>query len=827
MADKLPLSGIRVIELADGLGEMCGRMLGDFGAEVIKVEPPEGAVSRQMSPVVKSAEGGSREISCCFEFRNFNKKSITLDLQTEDGTAQLKQLLESTDILIESFKPGQMEELGLSPEKLQAEFPHLIITSITPFGQTGPYARYEATTETIFALSGWLSLSGIPEKPPITAPGYMAYDVAGIMGCFASLAAMIKRFRTGMGQHIDVSAMESLAQCATWGLVNVSATLNAGQPPVRMRSGNSPLYSLFPTSDGMVRLVILSPRQWQSMWEWLGKPEEFADPIWEQAFQRIVNADVINPYFTRLFEPMKMEQCAKEAQERGVVVTPLLKPSDIIKNEHFISRNTFTEQEVASGASGKLVDGWMEINSKRVGLRLKAPESGQHTQEVLSQKLDPIKLVQSPDDDPALSGIRVMDFGHGGVGVEGSKLLAEYGADVIKIESRTYPDFIRTVMGSEMSPSFASSSRSKRSLGVNAKNPQGNKVLQKLAEISDIVIENNSTGTMDSMGLGYKDLKKLNPLITMASSQMMGSHGAYGKWIGYGPTIATVGGIDWLWGFNDSDPPPGTSHIHPDHMAGRICAIAGLLGIISRERFQTAFHAEMAQVENLMATLGDLFLAESLAAGSIVPQGNNSGGDFALKDAAWGNFLCGGQTGQNNHEQGGGQEQGGGSEAENENWCTICVRSEAEWESLVELIGRPEWADKPELKTREGRLKNLEQIHQGVSEWTSQHSYYEVMEMCQSAGVPAGAMLFYDDFITDPQYVKRGFPLLNKQQGVEGELYFEGAGFKASNMPDAYFAQAPELGEHTHQICTDLLGISDTEIDELIEAGALEISAPV
>ncbi len=849
-ATELPLSGIRVVELADGLGEMCGRMLADFGAEVIKVEPPEGASSRKMPPIVGKDEKDESAISCYFEFRNFNKKSVVLDLKSADGKnaddknttdiAKLKNLLASTDILIESFQPGQLKKLGLDPEDLQKEFPHLIITSVTPFGQTGPYSQYLATSDTLFSIGGWLAQSGIPDKPPITSPGYMAYDVAGIIGCFASLLAIIKRQRTGCGQHIDVSAAESLSQCGTWGLVNSSATIGAGMPPVRMRTGTSPLYALFPTADGMVRLVILNSKQWAAMYEWLGKPEEFSDPSWGETFQRIVNADVLNPYFTRLFADMKMEECAKEAQKRGIVVTPLLKPSDIIKNEHFVSRNTFVETEVGGSASsatkkagklahktgklapkiGKLARGWMEINSKQVGFRSPAPALGQH-QDSVDEKREPVKFDLQPDDEPALDGLRVMDFGHGGVGVEGSKLLAEYGADVIKLETRTYFDFMRVVQMTEMTPSFASSSRSKRSLGVNPKDPQGQKIIHELAKISDLVIENNSTGTMKTLNVDYEALAKINPKITMASSQMMGSHGAYGDWIGYGPTISTVGGIDWLWGFDDGDPPPGTSHVHPDHMAGRICAIACLLGIINREKTGKGFHAEMAQVENLISTLGDIYLKESLEPNSISPQGNNFGGDFAGRDAAWGPFKCA-LDNENDTKPKNTKHVPEDAPLE-ENWCVICVQNDEQWQDLVELMGSPDWAKEEIFSTRESRIANQQKVIDGVTEWTKNLTSYEVMEKCQSANIPAGAMLFYDELITDSHYVARGFPLEKEQQGLGGKIFFEGASFKASNLPEPYFCQAPGLGEHTQEICKELLQMDESEIAKLIEAESLEV----
>lgn len=822
-----PLAGLRVIDAADGVGEMCGRMLADFGADVIRLEPPQGAQSRRMAPL--SPDG---DTSYYFAYRNFNKRGITLDIQSQQGQTQLFKLLESADIYLHSAKPSATQGTDLAPDSLSQQFPHLIVGSLTAFGQTGPYADYEPTPDVVFALSGWLAGSGLPNKPPLLMPGAQPYDFAGVIGCFAVLCALIQRHRTGRGQHLDVSALESLAQCNTWQLTNASAARNAGVKPMTLRSGTSPVYPLFPTKDGYARPVILSPHQWRNMWQWLGEPEEFAAPEWGETLFRMTNLDVLNPYIERLFAQYDMEECAKEGQRRGVVVVPMLKASDVLVNEHYQSRSTFTQGKVAPDVAGAFVNGWMEIASERLGYRFRPPQVGEHTERVLSKERPKVEILgteaggaesaeaggaQSAEAGKAdssssadgtgsagsataaqlpLAGLRVMDFGHGGVGVEGGRMLAEYGADVIKIESRTYYDFIRTMLASEMNGSFASSNRSKRSFGVVARTPEGRQTLLNLAQHSDIVIENNSTGTMDKMGVGYSDLSQANPKIVLVSSQMMGSHGAYGDWIGYGPTIQTVGGLTWLWNFDDGDPPPGSIAIHPDHIAGRIAAIGALLGIWQNLKSGSGFHAELAQVENLIGLLGDVYLHESIQPGSVKPMGNDS-----LMGAPWGVFPCEGE----------------------EQWCVICVRSDHDWQALKEVMGNPDWASGTAYDTSDGRLASRAQLNEGVAKWTSTLAPREVMSRCQQAGVPAGAMFTVLDQMEDPHYQARGFMVEIEQQEI-GKVFMEGPAFVGSDMADINIFQAPMLGEHTLDICQKLLGMNREELDQLVADGILELS---
>ena len=796
-SNELPLSGLRVIDMADVKGELAGRLLADFGADVIRVEPPGGAESRRMPPFAPDGD-----TSLYFAFRNFNKRGITLDVTTVEGQTQLRELLASADVWIESTKPGTLAPHGLDPRDLSAETEHLLVLSITDFGQEGPYAQFEATDEVIQAMSGHLAASGIPEKPPLLIPGAFAYDAAGVVGALAVAIGLVAKESTGRGQHLDFSVLEAAIHLNTWQLANMKPTLDAGLDPPIVRSGTTVVYPLFETADGYITMVVLSPRQWFALWEWMGRPEAFADEMWSQTITRIMNGDVLNPVIAEHFAPMMMEEAAAEAQRRGVVVTPMLKPSDILVNEHYVSRSTFVPMEVAPGVEAATASGFMEINRQRQGFRFGAPSAGEHNSEVAAEAAaaEPVGPVPAPGETAQpLAGLRVLDFGHGGVGVEGGRMLAEYGADVIKIETRTYPDFMRLVIGTEMTASFASSSRTKRSFGVNSKIPEGLAVLKELVKTADIVIENNSTGTMDAMGVGYETLKELNPGVCMASSQLMGSTGAYADWIGYGPTIQTVGGIKYLWNFTDGDPPPGSNAIHPDHLAGRLCALGALVGLLSRDRRDgEGTQAEISQAEALVNTLGDLFMAESLSAGLVQPVGNDSD-----QGAPWGVFQCAGD----------------------QRWSVVCVRHDADWAALKQAMGNPAWADHPAYGSAEGRMAAREALNAGVAEWTANLSPLEVQEACQAVGVPGSAMLTALDHMTDPQLTQRGFPLEVFQPGA-GNLVLEGPCFYGSEMPTPPVHAAPLLGEHTRQICIEELGMDPAEVERLVEMGALEVPLP-
>ena len=802
-----PLTGIRVIDLAVDRGELCGRLLSDLGADVIKVEPPEGSPSRGLPPL----DPLTPEHSLFITKRNCGKRSVVIDPADAASMASFESLLASADVLVGSAEPGAAAAVGtpeLEAEAIAARHPHLVVASITAYGRTGPYAGRDVPGSVVDATSGMCWKAGLPEREPLMPPGNISGDVAGLTTAFAVVCALIQRRAHGAGQLIDLSANEAAAQITDWSLSNSSKAMVEGVDPTEIRAGPGPVYTILAAADGFVRLVVLSPRQWHAIRAWLGEPDYLQDPEYDGFLARFMIADaVLNPLYEELFSTMTMEEVAEEAQRRGIVATPILKPGDVITNEHFEARKTFDRVPLYTGGLMSLPSGWMEIDGERVGPTGRPPHLGEHTDEVLASLQDgtrsdwPEVPASAPEPTLPLAGIRVADFGHGGVGVEISRMLAEYGADVIKIESRTYPDFIRVVLGGEMSPSFASSSRSKRGLGINAKTDEGRRMLLELAAGAggsagfDVVVENGSTGVMDELGLGYRDFSTANPGVVMVSSQLMGTTGPWSAWRGYGPNTQVTGGMTHLWDYSDVDQPSGSQSIFPDHWAGRMGALAAVAGVLGRRRGVMAggCHAEVCQVEQVVGVMGDLLARESLEPGSVKPQGNRRD-----HGAPWGFFPCEGE----------------------DQWAAVCCRTDAEWAALAGLIG----ADDPALATLEARREREDELEEAVSAWTRTLSKHAVTEACLAAGVPAGPMLTSGEQLQDPHLAARGY-LVELDQPPIGVMTFEGPAFAATGMADAYIRPAPALGEHTREIVTEL-GLGDAAIDDLIARGILEVALP-
>ena len=788
---KRPLAGIRVIDHADENGELCGRLLADLGAEVIRVEPPGGAASRLIPPF----HGGT---SLYFTVRNLGKKSVTLDMESTEGRRRLDSLLAAADVWIESHRPGHLEAIGVNRRDLLERHAGLIITSITGFGLTGPYRDYRSTDAVLVAMSGLLFRSGVPGKPPLLPPGAIAYDIAGASAAFATAAALWDRTMTGRGQHLDVSVMEAAAQTSDWALPNFTATKSRGGSYYEIRSGSAPVYTMYPCADGYARLIILHPRQWRAMRAWLGEPQVLQAEHFDHLLGRMsIQTDILDPIYAEFFKDKTRLELAREAQRRGLAMTPVLSPDEVLAADHFAARRTFREAEAADGVNGRVADGFFVLDGRRLGFTGRASALGEHNRETPAPVTKPAPGAANtgPRRYP-FSGLRVLDFGIGGVGVEAGRLLAEYGADVIKIETRAYPDFIRMIAGSEMSPSFASSSRCKRSFGVNLRTGRGLEIMKRLIAVADVVIENSSTGTMEKIGLGFEQMREINPRIVLVSSQLMGSTGPWKDWIGFGPNSRTAGAMTYLWNFPEGGMPPGSGAIHPDHLAGRMLALGAMATVFAREHRGVGGHLEVAQVEVIIGLLADLMLKAALEPGSVGPHGNQS-----ARGAPWGVYPCAGS----------------------ERWCAVTVRDDDDWRRFRAALGDPSWAHAPEYETARGRIEARAELDRRVTEWTSARTDREVTEILQRAGVPAGFMMYASDMPSDPHLLARGYPQQVDQPGV-GAMMFEGPAFHATSIPEAIVAPAPALGEHTREICRTILRMEDAEVSKLIAEGVLDES---
>lgn len=793
-----PLTGIRVLELSDGKAEMCGRVLADLGADVVIIEPPEGLASRNQPPLVANK-------SLYFATHNANKRSITLDLHTQKGRSDFLQLVTAADMLIETTRPGTLETLNLTVPSLHERNPQLIVLSITDFGQTGTYRDYVATNAIQIAMAGSLCRSGLPgsDHEPLLPPGLVAYESTAMQAAWGLIVAYWQRLQTGVGDHLDFSVFDGTAQILD-PLLGATGSASAGKSAMQMaaergRPNAGHLYPIFRCKDGYVRMCILNPRQWQGMADWLGNDHAYIDPSYGNLFKRMKEMKGIIELITNLTSTLSMKEVVVEGQKRGIPVAALATPAGVLKDEHFQARGAFTPLEVAPGLIGSVPSGFMEYDGMRAGIRVAAPTLGQHTDEVLAQWQPrlPTGLFSTGSKRRPLSGIRVLDLGVIIAGAELGRILADQGAEVIKVENRAFPDGARQSGTPDLvSFSFAQGARGKQSLGLNLRSPKGVELFKQLAAKSDIILSNFKPGTMESLGIGYDVIKAINPRIIMADSSALGSTGPLSRSMGYGPLVRASSGLTGLWRYPETEGSfcDGIT-ILPDHLAARVSGVGILALLVRREQTGVGGTISLSQAETLLTVMSTELLRESLQPGSIKPRGNSD--EFS---APSGVFRCAGD----------------------DEWSVVSVRTDAEWANLCRVINRTDLLDDARLATAAGRVEHRTEVDGALTNWTSAHAPEVVMEQLQAAGVPAGKMFRLSELDHNPHLQSRNFFRTLHQSGYDTAWPTENAPVLSLNMPDPEIRSAPLAGENTREVMARVLDLSATEIQKLLDDGYLE-----
>lgn len=380
-----PLKGIRVLDLTRVLaGPTCTQMLGDLGAEIIKIERPEaGDDTRGFAPpfVPNTKE------SAYFVGVNRNKKSVTVDIAKPEGQAIIHKLLEGgCDILVENFKVGALPKYGLGWEQLSKKYPRLIYCSITGFGQTGPYAPRPGYDALIQAMGGVMSLTGEPNGTPQKVGVPVADLFAGLYGCIGILAALNHRNATGQGQQIDIGMLDThVAWLANQGM-NYLAT---GENPPRLgnQHPNIAPYQEFPTKDGYIILAVGNDPTFERFCKNFGQEHLLADPRFATNPKRVENRQLVTDTLTPVMKSKTTAEWIEALEALKIGCGPINTLKDVFADPHVIARNMVVEMPHASGERVKVIANPVKLSATPPDYRSPPPVLGQHTQEVLSEAL--------------------------------------------------------------------------------------------------------------------------------------------------------------------------------------------------------------------------------------------------------------------------------------------------------------------------------------------------------------------------------------------------------------------------------------------------------
>jgi benzylsuccinate CoA-transferase BbsF subunit len=800
------LSGTKVLEWAQlAAGPYCAKLLADLGAEVIKVERPEiGDEARHRGPFLHNIPHPDK--SLLFLYLNTNKLGATLDIESAADREKFVELVKWADIIIEDNPPQTLDRLKLTYEYLRKINPRLIMTSITPFGQTGPYRNYKAYPINTYAGGGLGYLSpqveGDSAQPPVKMGGFFSEYACGLVGAVGTLAALYVQRLSEMGQQVDISKQEAILSLCR---VQVDRYPNEGIIQSRSDSGRG-FTTIFQCKDEYAVTITTQPHEWEALAKLIGSSEWVNDQRFQDRDFLLQNWNEITRQVSDWMINQSTEDIYRQGQALGCPITPIMTAKDIVNSEQSIARQFFVELDHPVTGSLKYPSAPYHFSVTPPKLERPAPLLGQHTEEVFSKLLnsnrqdvsiaqDTMRLFSTRDNKKRtpLQGIRVADFSWAWAGAHATELLAFLGAEVIKIESLKRIDFTRMFSfttgqkfeGVNESRVFNDINLGKLSIRLNLSQPKAIELAKKLVSISDVVMQNMRPGVMERLGLGYEALKKIKQDIIYLSSSARGTTGPERTYSGYAPNFAAWGGISYITGNPNGKPAFIAGEI--DLLSAITSTFAILAALNYRLKTGKGQYIDLSSAEAMNVLIGEV-LMDYTANGKIQTRNGNLDELMAPHNF----YRC----------------------KDEDKWISIAVATDEEWQTFCNVFGNPSLAKEQRFSTANNRWQNQEELDKLIENWTVNYNHYELMEMLQKAGIAAMPCFNAEDLFNN-SHLKHRQCWTKTIHHVLGEQVVLSPPWKLSTTPAHINSPAPLFGQYEDYVFKELMGLTSDEISLL------------
>lgn len=780
------LSSVRVLDCSDHRGHLAGFILASLGAEVIDVEPPGGSLARCRGPVAAST-GMSLE----WWGLHRGRRAIALD--------DIGEYTPGADVLLES---GAM---ALDLEALRADHPHLVTVSVSAFGATGPKAGWPASDLTITAAACAMALTGDADRAPVRTSVPQAWLHAGGEAACGALLALEQRRRSGLGQHVDVSAQIATMMAAIPG----SLFVPNGNPPLGRIAGGVAygpfrLQFVYPAADGHVSITFLfgdtiGPYTARLM-QWVMEEDgdaSLAHTDWV-GFGLALFTDTTAPALletaksaiARFTATRSKAELFAEAQRRQLLLAPVATIGELLDDAHLKARgywDVITDPDLGDvlcpGPVSRFSVGQRAVLGPPLGQR-PAPRPP------VALPIDRQRTAEVP-----LEGVKVLDLTWVYAGPLTTRVLADFGATVVKVEGPNRPDAARGGGGGlkgqldpESSVQFGSINVDKHGVALDLTTAAGRSVLIDLVRWADVLVESYTPGVMAAWGLGWEQLRAVNPQLVMVSTSLMGQSGPLASFAGFGNLAGAITGFYELTGWADRSP-AGPFLAYTDYLAPRMCLPAILAAMEWQRTHGEGVHVDFAQAEAAIHFLTPAVLEWTL---NGVNQSRFGNADrFA---APHGVFPCRGE----------------------DRWVAIACESDGQWRQLAAVLGVQELAS---LSSAE-RLDRREEIDALVHTWAANRTEAEAEAALVAAGVPAHRVQNSGEVFDDPQ-LRHLDHWRTVAHPVHGSMVVEAARVRLARTPAEPKRAGPTLGEHTDHVLRGVLGYDDDQLAALALDGAL------
>ena len=803
---KSAFQGLNVLDLSERLsGAFAARFFGDFGADVLLAEPPEGHCLRHEPPFSKRADANAEDASPVHAYVNWNKRStafVTL--------ADLQPLVAEADVVICT----QLDTAAAVTPWLRADG---VILVVTPHGATGPLAGLPGNHLTTSARTGWSYINRLRDEPPLQMPRHQVGYVGGIAGFIAASAALLRRADATEPERVDVSEVEAFAHTVhPWGVMSIYAGMDDSHGPAgwRPRGAPSPLWD---ARDGRMHLAIGDFHNWTEAMDFLGLPEIARQPdlISDSGRHGRDLRGVFQGVAETLPNMNRWEVFAKLADLRCVVGV-MQDTTDLLVDSQYQAREYLAETTVA-GKSITTAGAPFKLSPTPWKLRRSAPavNTRQVTFDAPSQ-FDAAPLANQKSGKAStraikgtakgagpLAGVRVLSLGQAWSGTFGSEIFSLLGADVIQLGGLQRPDVWRRVRNEvpagvfdptrEQHPLNTSSlynsvNLNKREVTLNLKDPRGMDLFWRLLPQFDVLLDNFRASVMPSWGVTLEKLQELRPGMIWASISGYGTTGPYSAYPANGASTEPMSGLSSLHGYA-GDPGMNTAGLYPDPLSGYMAAAGVMAALHQRDRTGEAQRVDLAMMEAVTTVCGDAIIEYQLTGEVPGPVGNRH-----PRMAPHNHFQC-----------------------QQEQWLALAVETDAQWQALAQIVGG-ELTEKIWGKARY-RKQHEDQLEALLAEWCQNRDAHDLENRLCQAGIPAARVMPLLELYTDTQnslcqsgFIKR----VDHPEAGSSLLPSEPWHFSAS-APLA-LRPSPRVGEHSREVLMTELGISENEYNALVEA---------
>ncbi len=828
------LAGVRVVELPclDAMpylaAAMAGKLLGDFGAEVVKVEPPAGAPERRRGPFrggLADPERGGLHL-----YLNTSKRGVTLELEAAGAREVLYEMLAGADVVLNPNLAGVSRQLGIDWPALGARFGELVVVSLPFFSHRGPYRDVRGGDLIAAHMSGVSFSTPVnqvtdpPNQPPLKPGERQADYLAGYSAAVGALCGLFWRARSGRGLEVDANQWHAMTS-AMRPEIGISSHESPSAPFYRRltmrRKHNFPF--VFPCKDGWVSFSAWPERYWPRTKQIMGFPHWAESELFRSVGARLANADALEAGLVAWMAEHGKEEIFALAQAAKIPCFPVYSPAEVARNPQYRARGFFVEHRHPAAAALTMPGAPFLMSRTPWRISRPAPRLGEHNRAVLGDRLglNDAQLAQvAADGGKALryaatrivasacgeedgaraplapaplpfAGLRVTDFGWIYALPFATSWLGALGADVIRIESARAPDLVRSLSGTDgvngpnRSGIFNTINFSKRSVTLDLGKAPAAAIARRLVAGSDIVTENFAPGAMRRFGLDYETLARVRPGLIMVSGCSLGQTGPLANTIGWGPTNQAFAGMCHLTGYPGGFP-SGLGGTWPDFAVGVALLFATLAALRHRERTGEGQYVDLSMAEVVTAMLPEAMLDYLMNGVARGPMGNRD--PWA---APHGVFPLAGD----------------------DRWIALACANDEEFAALAEVLGAPAMASDPRYARAEDRLRNVEALEREIAALTARRDGAELVAAMRARNLCATRVYDTAALVSDPGLRESGM-LVRLTHPECGERMIAGIPVHFSAFAPAY-RPAPCRGEHTDEVLAEVLGMSAAEIAAL------------